>query len=133
MKVMILLLLGLVTVGAGCAATPSDTSAGTPHIGRVRHVVVFRFKDGATDEQVRRVEQAFGALPEKIDVIRDYEWGTNVSPEGLDEGFTHCFLVTFDSEADRDAYLRHPAHQAFVKELKPVLDKAFVIDYVARR
>ena len=62
-------------------------------------------------------------MPQKIDAIHDYEWGTNNSPEDHAKGYTHCFLVTFKSEADRDAYLPHPAHQAFVKVLLQILDE----------
>jgi hypothetical protein len=95
----------------------------------LRHVVLFKFKDTATPEQVQEVEKAFAELPNKIDVIQDYEWGTNVSPEGHDQGFTHCFFLTFNTEADRDAYLPHPAHKAFGKALGPYLDKVCVVDY----
>jgi len=95
----------------------------------LRHVVLFKFKDTATPEQVKGVEDAFRNLPKEIDVIQDYEWGTNVSPEGHDQGFTHCFFLTFKTEADRDAYLPHPAHEAFGKALGPYLDKVCVVDY----
>lgn len=99
----------------------------------LRHVVLFKFKDSATPEQVQEVEKAFADLPGKIDVIQDYEWGTNVSPEGHDQGFTHCFFLTFKSEADRDAYLPHPAHKAFGKVLGPYLDKVCVVDYLVKQ
>ena len=95
----------------------------------LRHVVLFSFRDDARPDQVRAVEQAFCALPAQIPEVAGLEWGTNVSPEGLAQGFTHCFLVTFLGEEDRDVYLPHPAHQAFVEKLKPILDKVLVIDY----
>jgi len=95
----------------------------------LRHVVMFKFQDTATPEAIKVVEDAFHALPDKIDVIHDYEWGINNSPEGLNKGLTHCFLVTFKSEADREVYLPHPDHKAFVEVLKPVLDDVTVIDY----
>ena len=98
-----------------------------------RHVVLFKFKGDATPEQVKAVEEAFKALPSKINTIVDFEWGTNVSPEGKDDGFTHCFLVTFKDKSGVDAYLPHPAHQAFVAILKPLLDKVCVVDYVAKK
>ncbi|MCA9181727.1 MAG: Dabb family protein, partial [Planctomycetales bacterium] len=47
------------------------------------------------------------------------------------DGFTHCFLLTFKSEADRDSYLPHPAHRAFGAALKPHLEKVLVVDYWA--
>ena len=95
----------------------------------LKHAVFFKFKDDAPAEQVKAVEAAFAALPEKIPSIRDFEWGTNNSPEKHDDGFTHCFMVTFDSNEGRDEYLPHPDHMAFVEVLKPVLDKVRVLDF----
>jgi len=101
-------------------------------VSLIRHVVLFRWKDGTPSSKVREIEDGFRGLPGKIAEIADFEWGTDVSPEGLSEGFTHCFLVTFRDAKARDAYLPHPAHQAFVALLEPHLDKALVVDYVAR-
>jgi len=95
----------------------------------LRHVVLFKFKETARLEQIKQVEDAFRALPTKINLIKGYEWGTNVSPENLNQGYTHCFLLTFNSAADRDAYLVHPAHKDFGKLLGPYLDKVTVIDF----
>jgi len=100
-----------------------------PAYNVVRHVVLFKFKDTATPEQIKKVEQDFRALRDKIKQIVEFEWGTNVSPENLSQGFTHCFLLTFRSEADRDAYIVHPAHKEFASTLGPVLDKVLVVDY----
>jgi hypothetical protein len=97
----------------------------------LRHVVLFKFKDTSSAEDIKKVEDAFRALPAKLPIIKSFEWGKNNSPENLNQGLTHCFLVTFASEKDRDAYLPHPAHNAFVEVLKPHLDKVTVIDYWA--
>lgn len=98
----------------------------------LRHVVMFKFKDTSPTSDIKKVEDAFRALSGKISTIKDFEWGTNNSPENLNQGLTHCFLVTFSSEKDRDAYLIHPDHKAFVEVLKPHLDKVTVIDYWAK-
>lgn len=97
----------------------------------LKHAVFFKFKDEASDEDVKAIEQAFAGLPSKIETIKAFEWGKNNSPEKHDDGFTHCFMVTFDSEEGRKAYLPHPAHEAFVKQLKPSLDKVRVLDFWA--
>ncbi|MDX1908466.1 MAG: Dabb family protein [Bacteroidia bacterium] len=110
--------------------------AQTPQGGKpmtLRHVVLFSFKATSIPEDIKRVEDAFRGLPAQIREIKGFEWGTNNSPEGLAQGFTHCFLVTFSSEEDRQIYLPHPAHQAFVEVLKPHLDKVLVIDYWAQK
>lgn len=95
----------------------------------LRHVVILSFKEGSTQAQIKLVADAFAALPQKIKQIKAFEWGTNNSPENLNQGFTHCFFVSFASEEDRNAYLPHAEHTAFVEILKPVLDKVLVIDY----
>ncbi|MCX6046414.1 MAG: Dabb family protein [Chloroflexi bacterium] len=95
----------------------------------LRHVVLFNFKATATPAQSQEVERAFVALPTQIPNIRTLEWGTNVSPENLSAGYTHCFLLTFATEADRDAYLPHPAHKAFVALIQPYVGQVLVVDY----
>ncbi len=98
----------------------------------VKHVVLFKFKESATPEVIAEIEAGFAALPAKIDGIIDFEWGTNSSPENLNEGFTHCFIVTFKDAAARDAYLPHPAHQEFVKVLRPHLEQPLVVDFTPK-
>ena len=95
----------------------------------IRHVVLLKFSEEATTERRAELTVAFAALATQIPQVRSLEWGLNASPEQLDKGFTHCFLVTFDDEVARDAYLPHPAHLAFVSELKPWLADVLVVDY----
>jgi hypothetical protein len=99
----------------------------------LRHVVCFKFKEGATDKQLEEIVDAFGDLQKKIPSIKDFEWGTNNSPEKHDKGFTHCFILSFDSEEGRAAYLPHEDHKAFGAKLGPVLEDVFVIDYWAKK
>jgi hypothetical protein len=99
----------------------------------LRHAVLFKFKETSSEADVKSVEDAFRALPSKIKEVKGFEWGKNNSPEGLNDGLTHCFFVTFASEKDREIYLPHPAHMAFVEVLKPHLDKVVVIDYWAEK
>ena len=96
---------------------------------KLRHVVLFKFKADASNDDIVKVEEAFNALPSKIPEIKDFEWGTNNSPEGLDKGFTHCFFLTFDSEEGRAIYLPHPDHKSFGSMLRPYLEDVLVLDY----
>jgi len=99
---------------------------------KLQHVVSFKFKTTASSEDAKKVEEDFRALKGKISEIAKLEWGTNVSKEKHDKGFTHCFIVTFKSEKDRDAYIVHPDHKTFAKGLGPILDDVFVIDFWAK-
>lgn len=128
MKPFYPVLLILLTMSTTLFAQTENSQQGK----QLRHVVLFSFKKTSSEIDVKKVEDAFRALPSKIREIKAFEWGLNNSPENLNQEFTHCFLVTFASEADRAVYLPHPAHQAFVEVLKPHLDKVLVIDYWAR-
>lgn len=130
-----LLIGGLMVALLGVWVSVSDAAdpkAKNPNLGTVRHVVLFQFKDGTSPEQIKKIEDAFRALPSKIPQIVGFEWGTNISPENKADGFTHCFFLTFKDVKDRDAYLPHPAHKAFGGGLRPYLKKVLVIDYVAK-
>lgn len=98
----------------------------------LRHVVLLQFKEGASAEDVRKVENAFAALPSKIPAIHGFEWGTDVSTENRQKGFTHCFVVSFLSAADRDRYASDPAHREFGQLLGPYLGDVLVVDYWAK-
>ena len=95
----------------------------------LRHWVQFQFTDSSTADDVQRIVDAFCSLKDTIPGVFALEHGTNNSPEGLADGFTHCFLLTFQNEEDRDAYLPHPKHQAFIEIVKPHVHKVQVFDY----
>ena len=122
--VLLLCFLSVVPVATVCRAEDAKEPAKV-----LRHAVFFKFKDDTSAEDVGKVVTAFNALPKKIDSIKDYQAGKNFSPSGLDDGYTHCFLVTFADEAGRAKYLPHPEHKAFGDTLRPHLDKVFVVDY----
>src|SRR5688572_27289821 len=79
-----------------------QAAEGKERSGKLFHVVSFKFKDTASKEQIKQVEDAFRDLKKKIKEIQTYDWGTNVSPEKHDKGFTHGFILTFKTEKDRD-------------------------------
>ncbi|MEO6182154.1 MAG: Dabb family protein [Verrucomicrobiota bacterium] len=125
---IILLTITLVAALSLCGIA-AETSAKS---GKLQHVVILKFKAGTNAEEIRKVETAFRDLKKKIPQIAALEWGTNVSPEKHDKGYTHCFVVTFKSDKDRDAYLPHPEHKNFGKVLIPVLEDVLVIDFWAQ-
>src|SRR6476659_2854941 len=109
------LLLGFAVIApaADTPAKPSADSSADAHKVALYHVVSIKFKPDAKPEQIKAVEEAFAALKTKVPGITSLHWGTNVSPEKHDKGFTHCFVLTFASDKDRDTYLVHDDHKAF--------------------
>ena len=121
------LLLGMF----GAAMTTEAAEKKKAKAKQLRHFVCFKYKAEVSKEKIAEVEKAFVGLEKKIKEIKGFEKGLNNSPEGLNKGFKHCYLITFDSENGRDAYLVHPDHKKFVELVGPVLEDVFVVDYWA--
>ncbi|MES2075647.1 MAG: Dabb family protein [Pseudomonadota bacterium] len=97
----------------------------------LRHLVLCRFTEQTSAAEVASIGADFAALKQSVPGVLHFECGTNVSPEGLDQGYTHCFSLDFAGVAARDGYLVHPAHLAFVERIKPWLAQVLVFDYAA--
>jgi hypothetical protein len=126
MKTLLLVILVAVSLTA-FAADSGKPKNKKP--GKVKHMVAFKFKDGTSQEDIDKLNAAFRELPEKIDVIRTFDMGLNNSPEKLNKGCTHGYLLTFDSEPERDIYLNHPAHKEFGALAGKMLADVFVLDF----
>ena len=117
--------VAVITILFGLASFNSPSK--TP----VKHIVVFKYKSDAPSEQIKEVTNAFKALKNKIPGIISFEYGVNNSPEKLNKGFTHIYLLTFEDAAARDAYHPHPEHKKFGELLGRlnVLEEPFVVDF----
>ncbi|MBN1441595.1 MAG: Dabb family protein, partial [Planctomycetes bacterium] len=116
----------LLIVGFFCAAGWALPAAARP----VHHVVLFKFKADASAREIHDIVQGVGQLPSKIPGITGYQWGRNNSPEGLDKGFTHAFVLSFESAEALAAYAPHPAHQEFAESALPRIESVFVYDFL---
>ena len=95
-----------------------------------QHIVLFQFLETAPTRAVSQVSADFAALKDKLPAIQSFTHGRNISPENMAQGFTYCFEMRFASQKEfLESYLHEPAHQAFVKSLDGLLEKALVFDY----
>jgi hypothetical protein len=88
----------------------------------VTHVVLFRFRSNLPEGSVEAVFEELRGFRQAIPGLTGFQGGAYNSPEGLSQGFTHGFTMTFVDAAARDAYLPHPLHQAVVAKLLPMLE-----------
>ncbi|CAF0873422.1 unnamed protein product [Adineta steineri] len=96
----------------------------------LRHVVLFKFKNTASQADIAKIEGEFRALATtKVPQVRAFESGTHIGKENLNQGFTHAFLLTFDNEQDRDTYMAHDDHKAFVKLQQGIVDNKIVLAF----
>jgi quinol monooxygenase YgiN len=96
---------------------------------KVKHTVFLKFRDTTTPEQIEQVFNDLLDLSEAVEGIEDYVAGPNNSPQGLSQGYTHGFIMTFADAAARDAYLPHPEHKAFEQKALPLIESVAVVDF----
>ncbi len=101
-------------------------------MAEIRHVVMMAFKDGSGPADIERLIEEYRALPTAIPTMKRFEWGPEAGVSTYTEGYTHCFVSTFENVDDVRDYGPHPAHEAFVKSLDPHLEKILVFDFEVR-
>lgn len=95
----------------------------------VRHFGIFQFHPDITESKIAECFAVMAGMVGKIDGLLAFEYGSYKSAEGLNDGFTHGFIMTFDSPASRDAYLPHPIHEAVKEVVVPCLARVIVFDF----
>lgn len=98
-------------------------------MSKVKHIVLLKFKDGTTEEQIGKFFEDLLDLSETIPGIDDYVSGTNCSPEGQAQGLTHGFIMTFSDVAARDAYVVHPDHEGFKTKALGLVENLLIFDF----
>lgn len=98
-------------------------------MSKVKHIVLLRFKEGTSPEQIDGIFDSLLDMTESIPGIEDHVSGPNCSPEGLAQDYTHAFIMTFTDSAARDAYLRHPEHERVKALILPAVDSMLVFDF----
>jgi hypothetical protein len=96
---------------------------------KLRHVVAFKFKPQVSLAQQQNATKAFYALQKKIPQIIEFEGGEDLHFQQKKGKFTHCFIVTLNSEQDLAIYGEHSDHKAFSKGVDPLLAEVMVVDY----
>lgn len=117
----------ILCLASGCCGLASGEAD-----NKLQHVVLIEFKETATKEQIKETEQLFCEMASGIKDVHSFEWGTDVSGGERAQGFTHCFVLTFDSDAGRDRYISDPAHNRLRATTQSYIKKMLVLDYWKR-
>lgn len=103
--------------------------------GLLRHIVLFQYDEKTTPALRQEIADRFCALAESRRDGKRYivsiESGRQNSPEGKHRGLEYGFIVTFESEGDRNYYVGtplindpafyDPAHDEFKQFIRPHL------------
>jgi hypothetical protein len=110
------------------AAAHADGTGKEDPMGSVFHVFAFQWKPGTTEDQKEKAAREIVALQGQIPGLLQTHVGPNYSPRG--KGYTFVGVMQFKDKASLDAYPQHPAHQALLVWLVPLID-AIELDLIA--
>lgn len=95
---------------------------------QVEHVVLFKPREDATNQQKDAVRDQILALKEVIPGIVSASGGMNFSERS--GGYDIGIVLRFESREALDAYIPHPAHRAVVETyVRPATEGVIVVDY----
>jgi hypothetical protein len=86
----------------------------------VFHIFAFQWKTGTSNVQKEKAAKDIAAFQGVIPGLIQTHVGPNISPRG--KGYTFGGLMQFKDQASLDAYVQHPAHQALLAWLVPLID-----------
>ncbi len=98
-------------------------------MAKVKHIALFKFRPETAPAEIQSLFDDILEMTEEIPGLEDYVAGENNSPEGLNQGYTHAFVMTFSDAAARDAYLAHPAHDRVKFKLIALIETGAVVDF----
>lgn len=84
----------------------------------IDHIVLVKFSEATTQEQLQEVVDRFRALRPHLSGIVDLQAGLNFSPKN--QGYQVVLSVRFEDRAALEAYGPNPQHQevaAFIREV----------------
>lgn len=74
----------------------------------IRHVAVFRFREGVTPEQKEEAVRRLNSLVDSVPSVRQYTAGLDLGRNP--KNWEMCLVAEFDDEAGMEEYFSHPAH-----------------------
>jgi hypothetical protein len=94
----------------------------------IRHMVMFRWTQEATQEQKQRAADELGRLPSLVPSLRAYHVGPNL---GLNPGtFDFAVAADFDDVEGYLAYRDHPERRSIVAQfIQPIAGQRAAVQY----
>lgn len=83
----------------------------------IRHIVLTKFKPDAAEDIIAEIYDGLSQLTDALGGSHNFTGGRSESPEHIERGYMHGFVVDFDSWADLKTYADHPEHQKLGSQL----------------
>jgi hypothetical protein len=83
----------------------------------IRHIVLTKFKPDTAEEKIAEIYADLSALAKKLPGAQNFTGGRSESPEQIERGYMHGFVIDFDSWDALQNYADNPEHQTLGGQL----------------
>lgn len=83
----------------------------------IRHIVLTKFKSETAEDKIAEIYSGLAAVAENLAGAQNFTGGRSQSPEQIERGYMHGFVIDFDSWDALQNYAENPEHQALGGQL----------------
>jgi len=83
----------------------------------IRHIVLTKFKTETPEGKIAEIYSGLSAVAEKLAGAQNFTGGRSQSPEQIERGYMHGFVIDFDSWGALKTYADNPEHRALGAQL----------------
>ena len=83
----------------------------------IRHIVLTKFKPGTPEDKIAGIYAQLSELTERLPGAQNFTGGRSESPEQIERGYMHGFVIDFDSWDALQTYADNDEHQALGGQL----------------
>lgn len=77
----------------------------------IRHIVLTTFRPDVDESTIREIYDGLAALVDELPGAGGFIGGRSDSPEAMERGYHHGFVIDFDGPDDLAVYADHPRHR----------------------
>ena len=93
----------------------------------LKHVVMCKFKNSASESAMSEVEKGLEGLPAIIPEIMEFDFGRDVLRS--ERSYDFALVSGFENLEKMERYRVHPAHQKVAVKLKEICDSMLIVDF----
>lgn len=83
----------------------------------IRHIVLIKFQPGVSEDTIGALFQELRTIRDQVAGILDIVSGRSESPEKIERGYMHGFVVDFKDWDALENYQTHPDHKTLGAKL----------------
>lgn len=83
----------------------------------IRHIVLTKFKPDTSEDKIAEIYAGLSALADKLPGAQNFTGGRSESPEQIERGYMHGFVIDFDGWDALQTYADNDEHKALGGQL----------------